>query len=623
MSKRNIYLENYDLEDAIELYTAKLLKTITFKTNLISVLDCVGYIAAKAQYAKSSSPNYNASAMDGISLDYRLIENASENQPIWLSKDQYKIVDTGDVISKDHNCVVMIEDVVFEAERAKVIKNSSYFNHIRAIGEDISATQMIIKKYHKIRTIDINTLIASHLAEIEVFSKLKALVIPTGSEIVSVLKPNLQPGEIIDSNSTMINNLALDYGFDSEISEIVKDDYQTIKTKLSQASKQYDIIFINAGSSAGSEDYTVDVIRELGEVYVHGIAIKPGKPAILGRIDNCIVIGLPGYPVSAFIVFEKVVKAIFNKLFHQQESNNYLYAKLTTAISSSLKHLEFVRVKVARIDNNYYAMSLGRGAGISSSIQECDGIIEVAKQKEGLEKGEIVKVNLIKSISEIDAKLFVTGSHDLIIDIAANLGNLSLSSTNVGSYNGVIALKNQQCHLAPIHILVNGVYNDVKELFDEEVVLIKGVGRHQGLIVQKGNPQNICGVNDLTNKSYVNRQRGSGTALLFDHLLTTAKISASEISGYDFIASNHFSVASLVKNQTCDAGLGIYSVSKIFDLDFVYLANEEYDFITYKKNLELASVKEFIAVLKSRAFKDYVNNLGGYDVSRSGEIIYD
>lgn len=623
MSKRNIYLDNYDLDEAVKLYTDKLLKEIKIKTETISVLDSIGYITSRELYAQSSSPNYNASAMDGISCDYKLIEEASENNPVYLSKDQYNIVDTGDVIINDHNCVVMIEDVVFEGDNVKLIKNSSYFNHIRAIGEDISATQMLVKKFHKIRTIDINTIIAGHIKEVEVYSKLKSIVIPTGSEIVSVSKKALVPGEIIDSNSSMINALANDYGFDSEISEVIKDDYQTIKESLETASKNYDVIFINAGSSAGSEDYTSSVIRELGEVYIHGIAIKPGKPAILGRINNCIIIGLPGYPVSAYIVFEKVVKKIFNKIFNQKEESNYINATLTNSITSSLKHLEFVRIKIACIDNNYYAMSLGRGAGISSSIQECDGIIEIPKQKEGLEANTTVKVNLIKSISEIDNNLFITGSHDLIIDIISNIGNINVSSTHVGSYNGVIALKKNQCHLAPVHILENGKYNDLKHLFDEEIIVIKGVGRNQGLIVEKGNPKNIKNITDLKNLNYVNRQRGSGTALLFDYLLEQEQISTEEINGYDFTATNHFSVASLVKNNTCDAGLGIYSVSKIFDLDFIFIANEEYDFITYKKNLELESVQQFIKVLKSEEFKTHINNLGGYDVSRSGEIVYD
>ncbi len=623
MSKRNIYLDNYDLEDAISLYTKKLLSVVNFKTRKVKTTEAIGYITVSEVYAKSSSPNYNASAMDGISVDYKLTLEATPKNPVILSKSQYNIVDTGDVIASEHNCVIMIEDVVFEGENAKIIQNSSYFNHIRAIGEDISATQMLVKKFHKIRTIDINTILAAHIAEVEVYDKLKSLVIPTGSEIVSVEKSELMPGEIIDSNSTMINAMACDYGFDSEVSEIIKDDYQTIKEKLSNESKNYDVIFINAGSSAGTEDYTVDVIRELGEVYVHGIAIKPGKPAILGRINNCIVIGLPGYPVSAYIVFEKVVKQIFNTLFNQQENSNYIEAKLTTSISSSLKHLEFVRVKVANIAGEYYAMSLGRGAGISSSIQECDGIISIEKQREGLDVGSCVKVQLIKSISEIDNNLFITGSHDLIVDVIANLGNVNLSSTHVGSYNGIIALKKHQCHIAPIHILENGKYNDVRHLFYEDMVIIKGVGRHQGLIVEKGNPKNIKKISDLKQVNYVNRQRGSGTAMLFDYLLSKENIDPGGITGYDFIVGNHFNVASLVKNKTCDAGLGIYSVSKVFDLDFEFIANEEYDFITYKRNLALESVQNFIKVLRSDEFKNYVESLGGYDVSRSGEVCDD
>lgn len=622
MSNRNIYLDNYILEDAINSYVKNINENITFKTKKIAVKDSVGYITSNELYAISSSPNYNASAMDGISTDYKLLEDASENNPVILTKDQYNIVDTGDVVVKEHNCVVMIEDVVFVDESVKTIKSLKYFENVRAIGEDISATQMIVNKFHKIRTIDINTIISSHIKEIEVFEKLNCLIIPTGTEIVDVNVDKLNPGDIIDSNSTMINYQALDYGFDSSVHDIVEDDYDKLKNVIDNASKNYNIIFINAGSSAGTEDYTSKIINELGEVYVHGIAIKPGKPAILGRINECIVIGLPGYPVSSFIVFEKVVKPIFNKLLKQKEKQNYIEARLSSSIHSSLKHLEFVRVKVANINNNYYAISLGRGAGLSSSIQECDGIIEIPKECEGLNAGDIVKVNLIKSVSEIDSNLIVTGSHDIIVDILATTNNLNVSSTHVGSYNGVIALKNNQCHIAPVHILENGEYNNLYHLFDEEIVVIKGVNRHQGLMVEKGNPKNINSIKDIVNYKYVNRQKGSGTALLLDDLLVKNNIDSNEIEGYDFIAASHFNVASLVKNNTCDVGLGIYSVAKIFDLDFIFIANEEYDFITYKKNLELENIKEFIDALSSKEFKDSVDKLGGYDTSRSGEIVY-
>jgi len=627
---RKVYLDNYTLEEALNVYIEKIRNSINLRKIEIDTKDALGYITSQPVYAKVSSPNYNAAAMDGIAVDFNVTSDASESNPVYLNEDQYKIVDTGDVIEDKYNCVIMVENISKVDNQMMVSAPASYFENIRAIGEDITQTQMIVPSYHEIRPVDIAPIIASKNVKVNVFDKLKTLIIPTGDEIVDVSVDTLENGMIIDSNSSMIKGLCRELNLDASVNDVLKDDYDLLKSNVLEASKNYDVILINAGSSAGREDYTSQIVEELGEVVVHGIAIKPGKPAILGLINECIVIGLPGYPVSTYIVFEQVVKVLINKLLHQTNKQETVQATLSKTVYSSLKHLEFVRVKLGYINNQFVATPLARGAGISMSLAEADGIIEIAKESEGSLKGSEVNVKLLKPLNELKNKLSIIGSHDLIIDlmedeIAINDDKYHLSSSHVGSYSGLLALRANECLLAPIHILdEDGSYNTniVKELFKDEAAIIKGVKRRQVLAYLKGNPKNITSIKDIVRDDikYVNRQKGSGTAILLDHLIKENNLDKDKIVGYDFIMPTHFNVAISILDGNADCGILIKSIADEIGLDYIEVMAEEYDFACYKKDLESDKVRMFIDILKSQSFKDRLEKLDCYDTSLSGLI---
>ena len=633
MKQRKIYLDNYELNQAIELYLNDVKDKINLETEFVDTKDALGLVSAKAIYAKVSTPNYNASAMDGIPRKASLTTYASETTPVFINEEEYQYVNTGNVIKNEHDAVVMIEDVVVKDDnRVMLTKPVAYFENIRPIGEDITQTQMIIPSYHKIRAVDLGPLIASKNEEIEVFKKLKTAIMPTGNEIVDVSIKQIDAGMIIDSNSSMIKALCDEMNLDTEILPVTKDDYEILKKTITKVSKENDIILINAGSSAGSEDYTAQIIEELGQVSVHGIAIKPGKPAILGIINKALVIGLPGYPVSTYIVFEQVFKPIINKLFHQKNEQEIIEATLTKTIYSSLKHLEFIRVKVGYVNDKFVCTPLARGAGISMSLAEADGIIIVPKESEGYHKNDKVAVTLFKPSSLLKDKLTIIGSHDLIVDVLQDTINElnypnAISSTHVGSYSGLLALKANECNLAPIHILSDdGTYNInvIKEMFkDEKMIMIKGVKRRQVLGYLKGNPKKIKSIKDLVrgNIKYVNRQKGSGTAILLDYLLKRENIDKINIQGYDFVMPSHFNVAAAIKNETVDCGLLIKSIADVMELDYFEVMSEDYDFVLYEKDLELAKVKMFIEVLQSDLYKEKLNEFDCYDTSDSGKII--
>ena len=395
----------------------------------------------------------------------------------------------------------------------------------------------------------------------------------------------------------------------------------------------YDMVIVNAGSSAGTEEFTVHVVRELGEVLVHGVAIKPGKPVILAIVNGKPVIGLPGYPVSAYINFENFVIPVLQKLAGRTETaGTTVRAVISKRLVSSLKHKEYVRVKVGEVGDKLVASPLARGAGAAMSLVRADGFCVIPQNSEGVEAGDTVDVELYRSLEEIGSTAVAIGSHDLILDVMADLlpcmypGNY-LSSTHVGSMGGLMALKRGEAHLAPTHLLdeETGEYNIaiLKKLFaGEKMALVKGVERIQGIIVKKGNPLGIHEIEDLRGLNYVNRQRGAGTRVLFDYKLKEAGISPEEIHGYDREAATHMAVAAAVSGGDADAGMGIQSAARAMGLDFIEVGREEYDFAIPVRFLDFPPVQHFLAVLKSREFAERVEKLGGYGLARTGEILY-
>ncbi|GAA0796914.1 molybdopterin biosynthesis protein [Faecalicatena orotica] len=633
MGRRNLYLNTIPAEEAAAIYRNAVLKVMHRETQMVKTEESLGRITASAVYARYCSPLYNAAAMDGIAVISAHTATASEVTPLVLKQGvDYQVVDTGDPVRMPYDAVIMAEDLLdAEEDSVKITASVPAWQHIRPVGEDIVAGEMLLAGNHKIRPIDIGVLLSGGIVEIEAIKKPKAGIIPTGTEIIEADQVPRE-GDIIESNSRMFAAMTESSGGIPRRYPPIPDDYEKIKHAVQGAVKENDIVIVNAGSSAGTEDYTVHILKELGEVLVHGVAIKPGKPVILSIVEGKPVIGLPGYPVSAYIDFENFVRPVMDLYSGETNSSrNVMKAVLSKRLVSSLKHKEYVRVKVGKVDDRFVASPLARGAGAAMSLVRADGFCIIEKNSEGYEAGETVSVELFRDIEEISNTVVAIGSHDLILDILADRMPLThpgiyLSSTHVGSMAGLMALKRGEAHIAPTHLLDEdtGVYNIpyLKRLFsDRDMVLIKGVRRIQGIIVKKGNPLGIKEIRDLTGVNYVNRQRGAGTRVFLDYKLKEAGIAPSEVNGYDREAATHMAVAALVKNGGADAGMGIYSAAKAMDLDFIPVGEEEYDFATEKKNLELPKIQAFIEVLKSSGFKEKAMTIGGYELSMAGEII--
>jgi putative molybdopterin biosynthesis protein len=633
---RRRYLSNTDIDEAIDLYLGHLhdvRDAVLVET--VDVRDALGRITAKPVFARISSPNHNAAAMDGIMVIAERTYTASEADPVtlFLGKD-FDYINTGHLIVEPYDSVIMIEDVVeLGGDAVSVTVQASPWQHIRPIGEDIVAGEMILPEKHKIRAMDIGAVLNGGVVDIDVYERIRVGIMPTGNEIIDEYE-SLSAGQSFDTNSWTFKGIVDTWGGVAERISPVSDDYELLKKALTELLDRNHIVIINAGSSAGSKDYTADIIEELGELYLHGLAIKPGKPTILGCVKGKPVIGVPGYPGSAFLAFLEIVGPVFRWLQRtKMPKSSRMTAVVSRRVVSSLQHREYIRIKLGKVGDKLIATPLQRGAGITMSLVRADGLLIVPQNSEGFEAGEKVSVELTKDIDAIENTIVSIGSHDLIMDYISSLlekmdegpgrTGFHLSSAHVGSMGGILALSRGEAHIAPIHLLdeSTGQYNSPyieRYLKHEKVKLIKGVKRQQGFIVAKGNPKDIRRVEDLVDKdiSFVNRQKGSGTRILTDYLLKQSAIDNNLVKGYERDMTTHMAVAAAVKSGTADAGVGVYSAAHVMDLDFIPIGYEEYDFAVPERYLETDMIKAFIKVLESEDFLNILRDLGGYALAK-------
>ena len=629
------YLTNVPLDKAREDYL-KLLTENGFapKTEVIPVWDACGRVTAHAVYAHICAPHYAASAMDGVAVNAKDTFGATETTPVTLSADQYIVLDTGDPIPEGCDAVIMVEDIVKNGDGTITIHAAAApWQHIRQIGEDICAGEMILPSHMTVAPAAIGAMIAGGVLEIEVIRKPVVGIIPTGDEIIPPCT-DPKPGDILEFNGSIFSAMVRQWGAEAKVYPIVPDIFDRIKATVAQAADECDLVILNAGSSAGREDFSVKVIRQLGQVLYHGIAMKPGKPAILGCRGETPILGVPGYPVSGIIVIEELLRPLIDHWLKAPAApRQYAKAILTRPVVSGLKYQEFVRVRMGYVGDKLMASPLSRGSGVVSSFMKADGILEVPQGLEGYEAGAEVNVRLLSPAEKLEKTLVVIGSHDPLLDELGDMlhvenNDVYMSSSHVGSMGGIMAIRRGEAHAAGCHLLntENGVYNIsfMKKYFPKGgVKLVRCVGRQQGMMVAKGNPLNIQKFADIAKPGvrYVNRQRGSGTRILTDYLCKQENVDAAAVYGYDREELTHTSVAAQIVSGSADAGMGIYSAAKLYDLDFIPICIEEYDLIIPDHAWDTPMVRQLIATLKSDAFREKILSLGGYTVENPGELI--
>jgi len=612
----------------------------------------LGRVLAEPVWADFSSPHYHASAMDGFAVRADDTTGALPSSPrVLLTGDVARYVDTGDPLPEWANAVIPIEEVetlgargevvsgLRQAEAVRIRAAVTPWSHVRPMGEDIVATQLVLPAGQVLRPVDLGALIACGKSRVKVSRRARVAVLPTGTELVPAGTP-AKPGEIIEYNSVVLAAQIEAWGGTPERFEITPDNFEQIRARVREAALRSDLVLLNAGSSAGAEDFSAGVIASLGEVLVHGVAVRPGHPVILGMLrvegkDQPIpVVGVPGYPVSAALTGEIFIEPLL-ALWQGKavKTPQQLDALLTRKVTSPAGDDDYMRVAVGRVGQRLLAAPLSRGAGIITSLIRADGIVVIPRGTQGLEAGAQVCVRLYRSPEEIEHTIFVIGSHDLTLDLVSqhlSVKNRRLVSVNVGSQGGLVALRRGETHLAGTHLLdpQTGEYNlsSIRQyLPGMPVRVIRWVGREQGLLVKSGNPKGIQSLVDLARADvrFVNRQRGAGTRVLLDYHLSKLGLNPDTISGYGLEEYTHLSVAAAVSSGRADTGLGIAAAAQALGLDFIPLYAEQYDLVFPRSYLEEPLLAPLFELAQDVHFRQAVAALPGYTVSEMGNVVAD
>ncbi len=636
---RKIYLENVPREEALSRLLQKL-GTSRLEEEEIPTPDALGRVTARAIYARISSPHFHAAAMDGYALASAETFGATPVKPkeFFVGEGAHPL-DTGDPLPEGADCVVMIEHV-HEANfgAIRIEAALSPWQNVRVAGEDIVEGQLILTAGHTLRPYDLGALLAAGLTRVRVRRRPRVAIIPTGDELVEA-GADLRPGDLVEFNSVMLSAFIAEWGGEAACCSIIGDRFDAIEDAVRDALESADVVLVNAGSSAGREDCTAAVVEKLGEVLVHGVAIFPGKPTILGICrsksgERKPVLGIPGYPVSAALAVQEFVRPLLAHMAGAASGREErVSAFMSRKSASRLGMEEFLRVKLGQVGERMVCLPAKRGASVVSSLVEADGVVRVSAQSEGIEAGDEVAVELLRPLGEIRGNLLMAGSHDNALDLLADElrsrhQDMRLSASAVGSMAGLIAVRDGEAHLAGTHLLdpETGNYNwpYVKRyLRGRDVVVVNFVQREQGILVLKGNPKGITRISDLSREdvAIANRQSGAGTRVLLDHLMARAGLSPERIKGYERVETTHMAMAMAVAAGRADCGLGIFAAARLLDLDFIPLERERFDFIVPKTHWEMSAIQKVMEILRDQAFQDSVEALGGYNTELTGCVM--
>jgi len=475
---------------------------------------------------------------------------------------------------------------------------------------------------------EIGILAATGIREVEVLSKPKVGIFSTGDELA-------QPGEalgygkIYDVNSSSLIASVLEDGGEPTFLGILPDDYEAIRDSLKREIEKFDIILISGSTSVGAGDVMYRVLEELGPpgVIVHGIAMHPGKPTVIAEAKGKLVIGLPGYPTSCLTVYREIVSPLIRKWSGKPlETGKEIIGRAAERIIGERGRKDLLPVHIVK-DEGFLVFPVPTGSEAISTLSRADGYVEMEELRELIEEGEPVRVKLL---TDRIADISIVGSHciglELIMAEMRRRG-FHVKSVFVGSSGGFKAIARGEADLAGVHAFDPETmeYNVPfmrKFSIEDKAILIRGYKRIQGLIVARGNPKGIKGIRDILERRDIvmmNRNKGSGTRILLDYLLKVEAermgIDISEaikgIRGYWNEAKSHNAVAIAIKNGIADVGIGIKTVAGIYDLDFIPIAEENYDFLIRRSSMGKRAIEEFIEIL--REFRSKLNELDGIE----------
>ena len=599
------------------------------KVEQVDLEEALGKVLANSVYASHNVPYFDRCAMDGFAVKASSTFDAIESKPVVtkrigeinaggvfegeIKKSEAVEVATGALVPFGADAVVMVEYTDLAKKSVSIFKPVSVGENIQASGSDIQAGELVLQKKTVLTPKELGLLAALGISKVSIFKAPKICVFASGDEIINLESP-IEEGKVHDINSTIIIGTLKEIGLCCEFKGVLNDKYKSLFSALTLALKDYDIIIISGGTSAGVGDILYKVIADIGNpgVIAHGVKLKPGKPMLIGANESKVIFGLPGYPASAASVFTHFIFPYIKKRagLPKKKTQDDIWVKLTRRVRSESGRVELKPVQLIKQREGIFAYPNRGTSGSITLLTDADGILDIPENVEFLKEGDLVKVRGIsKNMTLPDIQ--ITGSHCIALyrlqELIWLLEEKSARIQPVGSTGGIIALLQRECHVASAHL---PSYNE----FDlEEYYGIFGYYREQGLIIKKENKKMIKSINDLIRKDvkFLNRNPGSGTRILFDQFLQKEGIDPSEIQNYNTQARSHHVAAQMVKSEKVDVSIGLKFVVDT-DLDFIPLASEKYNFFVAKESLRHPNINTFINCLQSKRFMQILLDMKGY-----------
>lgn len=453
-----VYLKKKTLHQAFALLE-ETLERVNIKeegSERVEATKALSRITYSPVLSKYPVPCYRAAAMDGIAIKAEESFGATRDRPRVFTPEEVLSVNTGDPVLEEYNAVIKIEDTKREGDLYYVYGPATPNQHIRPIGEDIGEDMVVLPGGHHIKPQDLGALLSCGCTEVEVKKRPSIAILATGSELVSPgQRP--EPGEVIEFNSQVIASMVSSWGGEGVIVESIKDDPSLLKEGILELARDYRVIVTIAGSSAGTRDFMASVLEETGELLLHGLSIRPGKPMMLGMIGSSLLLGLPGYPVSCYLDAHLFLRHI---VYYMQSMAppplERVEAILGQDILSSYGVHEFIRVSIGEVQRERVAYPLARGASILSTLVKGDGLLPIQRLSRGALAGERVEIELLPGEHPLE-HLFITGSHHPLLHLLReHLFNQRGVDLHLGGkrrgITGLESLKKGLSHMASLYL---------------------------------------------------------------------------------------------------------------------------------------------------------------------------
>lgn len=610
------YLELRSLEEALTILTTSF--AIPRHTEKVPVIQSVGRVVAEPVFAKYSVPEVNISAMDGIAVRSRDTIGAGDRNPVTL--ERFARVNTGNIVPPEFDAVIMIEDVWEAGDHFQIRRSAVPWQHVRPAGEDIKENKLVLAKGHLIRPFDIGALVTYGITTIEVIA-VRVGIIPTGSELVPQgVRPG--PGQVVESNTVMAQVFLSQMGAHCTRYPIAPDEPDIIRETMRTAVRENDLVLISAGSSAGTRDFSESVIRSLGELVFHGVAVKPGKPVMLGNVDGKPVLGLPGYPLAAQTVLREFAAPLLESWGFAPAPHYPVTVRLAQPLVSDLGFDEFVPIFVGRIGATLIGTPHGKGAFAQMATVKANGYTHIPSSIEGYEVGTAVEVMLTTDPGSIERTLILTGSIDPALEELAGLAHdegLFLHATNPGNTSGILALSNCSCHAAPLVLPAQSMLASYQPLMQYpesgDLAFIHIATVEVGIASREG-----LGIKDLLRARFINTRKETPSRTVLDTMLAVEGIDPSKVNGYLQEVHGPPAVAVAIRNGFADAGMCTSSIAQANGLRFVPVAHEDYELALRREMLDDPRIRTLVSIIQSAQFRATLQKTGGYDTSLTGTI---